>query len=157
MRGGPRIIIWTAGALLLVAPLGNAARAAGPVEGQAAFEHRADTMKRMGRALYTTIGKVVRGKAELDPKAVEAAETIVSLAPTVGELFPAGSIVGESKMKPEIATAGPRVTELVASVATAANSLLAATTSGDKTALAAAYKAQDDACEACHRDFRKPE
>ena len=154
MRGGSKIILAAISAPLLLTPV---AKAAGPADSQAAFEHRTDTMKRMGRALYTTIGKVVRGKAELDQKAVEAAETIVSLAPTIGDLFPAGSIVGDSRMKPELVTAGPRVTELVTGVKTAASGLLAAVKSGDKTALAAAYKAQDDACEACHRDFRKPE
>jgi cytochrome c556 len=148
-------LIMIAGALGAQVLLAPAARAA--ADAQTAFEHREDTMKRMGRAFYTTIGRVVRGKAELDQKTVEAAETIVTLAPTIPTLFPAGSNIGDSKMKPEIATAGPRVAEIVAGVRTAADGLLAAAKSGDKAALAAAYKTQDDACEACHRDFRKPE
>jgi cytochrome c556 len=149
-----QITIAVALGVLLAAPAVNAA---GPDDAKAAFDHRVDTMKRMGRALYTTIGRVVRGKAELDQKAVDAAEAIVSLAPTIPELFPAGSTVGDSKMKPEIANAGPRVAELVAGVRKAADGLLAAAKAGDKAALATAYKAQDEACEACHRDFRKPE
>jgi cytochrome c556 len=154
MRGGSRIVAGAAAALLLVAPLANAA---GPDDAQAAFEHRVDTMKRMGHALYVTIGKVVRGKAELGPDTAQAAETIVTLSATIPTLFPAGSIVGDSRMKPEIFAAGPRVLELAAGVQQAAAALAAAAKAGDKTALAVAAKAQDDSCEACHRDFRKPE
>ena len=153
MRGGSRIVAGTIGGLLLIGP---PALAAGPDDAQAAFDHRVDTMKRMGHALYVTIGKVVRGKAELEPGTVAAAETIVTLSATIPTLFPAGSNVGDSRVKPEIFAAGPRVEELAAGVQQAAATLAAAAKAGDKTALAAAYKAQDDACEACHRDFRKP-
>lgn len=154
MRVGLGIVAAALGAVMIWAPL---AEAAGPDETQAAFDHRVDTMKRMGHALYVTIGKVVRGKAELGPDTAEAAETIVTLSASIPTLFPAGSNVGDSRMKPEISIAGPRVQELAAGVQQAAASLAAAAKSGDKTALAAAYKAQDEACEACHRDFRKPE
>ena len=154
MRRGLGIVAGALGAVMLWTPL---AGAAGPDEAQAAFDHRVDTMKRMGRALYVTIGKVVRGKAELGPDTVAAAETIVTLSASIPTLFPAGSAVGDSRMKPEISSSGPRVQELAAGVQQAAASLVAAVKSGDKTALAAAAKAQDTACEACHRDFRKPE
>ena len=152
MRGKLILLAGTVGVLLSVVATARAAD-----DAQVAFEHREDTMKRMGRAFYTMIGRVVRGKAEFDQKVVEAAETIVTLAPTIPTLFPAGSNIGDSKMKPEIADAGPRVGELVVGVRKTADGLLAAAKSGDKNALVAAYKAQDDACEACHRDFRKPE
>lgn len=154
MRVGESIAAGALGALLLLAP---PAWAAEPDGAQAAFDHRVDVMKRMGRALYVTIGKVVRGKAELGPATAEAAETIVTLSAGIPTLFPAGSAVGDSRAKPEIFAAGPRVQELAAAVRQAAAGLAAAAKSGDKAALAAAYKAQDDACEACHRDFRKPE
>jgi cytochrome c556 len=153
MRGG-WIFAGAVGAMLLATP---PAPAAGPDDARAAFDHRVDTMKRMGRALYVTIGKVVRGKAELGPDTNEAAATIVSLSATIPTLFPAGSAVGDSRAKPEIFAAGPRVTALAAGVQQAATALAAAVKSGDKAALAAAYKAQDDACEACHHEFRKPE
>lgn len=160
MRGGASIVAGAAGALALAGSMaiGSLAWAAGPNDSaQAGFEHRVDTMKRMGHALYVTIGKVARGKAELGTDTEAAAETIVSLSATIPTLFPAGSNIGDSRMKPEIAAAGPRVQELAAGVQHAAQGLAAAVKSGDKAALAAAYKAQDEACEACHRDFRKPE
>ena len=154
MRGGSIVVAGAIGALHL---LGSVAGSAADDDGHAAFAHRADTMKRMGRALYTTIGRVVRGKAELDQQAIDAAGTIADLAPTIGSLFPPGSNVGDSRIKPEIFDAAPRVSQLVSGVQAAAAGLVAAAKGGDKNALAAAYKAQDEACEACHRDFRKPE
>jgi cytochrome c556 len=154
MRIGASIVAGAVGAVMLWVPM---ARAAGPDEAQAAFDHRVDTMKRMGHALYVTIGKVVRGKAELGPDTAEAAETIVSLSASIPTLFPAGSNVGDSRMKPEISAAGPRVQELATGVQQAAAALAAAVKSGDLAALAVAAKAQDAACEACHRDFRKSE
>lgn len=154
MRRGLGIVAGALGAVMLWAPLADAA---GRDEAQAAFDHRVDIMKRMGRALYVTIGKVARGKAELGPDTVTAAETIVTLSVSIPTLFPGGSAIGDSRMKPEIATAGPRVQDLAAGVQQAAAALLTAAKSGDVAALAAGAKAQDAACEACHRDFRKPE
>ena len=43
-------------------------------------------MKQMGRAIYGTIGRVVKGRTELEPDAAAAAQTIVTLAPTVAGL-----------------------------------------------------------------------
>src|SRR5215472_156257 len=85
MRGRSVIIAGAVVALLLAATGAPAAEPQDvpPQDARAAFAHRADTMKRMGRALYTTIGKVVRGKAPLDAQTVEAAETIGSLAATI--------------------------------------------------------------------------
>jgi len=153
MRGG-WIFAGAVGALLLSEA---AVLAAGPDDAQAAFDHRVDIMKRMGHALYVTIGKAARGKAELGPATTEAAETIVALSASIPMLFPAGSNVGDSRLKPGIFAAEPRVQELAAGVQQAAAALAAAVKSGDRAALAVAYKAQDEACEACHRDFRKPE
>ena len=154
MCGLSRIIAVALSALVVAAPFANAD---GPDDSKAAYEHRVDTMKRMGRALYTTIGKVVRGKAEFSADTVAAAETIVSLSAMIPVLFPPGSAVGDSRAKPEIFAAGARVAELAAGVEAKAGALAAAAKSGDLAALGTAAKALDEACEACHRDFRKPE
>jgi cytochrome c556 len=112
-------------------------------------------MKRMGRALYGPIGRVAKGKAEPGPDTVAAAETVTSLAVTLANLFPLGSDVAESRIKPEIFSAKPRVDVLVQDVRSAADRLVPAAKSGDQTMIAGAYQAVNDACEACHRDFRK--
>ena len=81
---------------------------------------------------------------------------MVALVPRLASLFPAGSDVGESRIKPEIFSAQPRVETLVQDVRAAVERLVPATKSGDKGMIAGAYQAVDQACEACHRDFRKP-
>lgn len=151
MRGTSRIIVGAIAALWLSLPLAGRAD-----DGKAAFEHRVDTMKRMGHALYVTIGRVVRGKDELGPQTADAAETIVSLSATIDGLFPPGSDVGNSRVKPEIFAAAPRVKDLAAGVQGAAAQLAAAAKARDEAGLAANAKALNEACETCHNQFRKP-
>jgi cytochrome c556 len=153
MKRLPWLLLQMIGTAILLA---NAAHAAGPEDGKAAYSLREDTMKRMGRALYGTVGRVARGKAEPGPDIVAAAETIIALAGTLATLFPPGSDVGESRIKAEIFAAKPRVDTLVQDVVAAANRLVPAAKSGDKGVIARAYQAVNDACDACHREFRKP-
>ena len=153
MQQLPRLILPAIGmAILLTA----ATHAAGPEDGKAAFSLREDMMKRMGRALYGTIGKVARGKAEPGQDTIAAAETVIALAGTVATLFPPGSDVAESRIKAEIFAARPRVDTLVRDVVAAAARLVPAAKSGDKGEIARVYQQVNDACDACHREFRKP-
>jgi cytochrome c556 len=135
-----------------------AVRSASLDDGKAAFEHREDTMKHMGRPLYLGIGRVVKGTAAYGPDTVAAAETVASLAATLNRnLFPPGSNVAESKIKPEIFTAGDHVDQLITAVQTATAQLVPAVKTGDKAAITAAYTAVADACNACHLEYRKEE
>src|SRR3974390_1660757 len=92
-----RVVAGIAGAILLITAVAAVAE-----DGKAAFAQREETMKKMGRALYTVIGRVARGKAEPGPDTVTAAATIVSLSGSIATLFPAGSNVGQSRGKPQI-------------------------------------------------------
>jgi cytochrome c556 len=142
-----------AGALLAAATL-----AAPPEDGKAAFERREDKMKHMGRPLYLGIGRVVKGTAAYGPDTVAAAETVASLAGTLDRtLFPPGSDVNGSKIKPEIFAAGDHIDQLIAAVQTATAKLVPAVKTGDKAAITAAYTAAANACNACHTEFRKDE
>jgi cytochrome c556 len=127
-----------------------------PEDGKAAFERREDTMKRMGRPLYLGIGRVVKGTVAYGADTVTAAETVASLARTLDRsLFPPGSDVAESRIKPEIFAAADRVDRLIAAVQSATAQLVPPVKTGDKAAIAAAYNAVADACNACHAEFRK--
>src|SRR6516165_9511645 len=131
---------------------------ASPEDGKAAFEKREDTMKHMGRPLYLGIGRVVKGTAAYGPDTVTAAETVASLASALDRsLFPPGSDVAESKIKPAIFAAGDHVDQLIAAVQTATAQLVPAAKTGDKAAIIAAYTATANACNACHMEFRKEE
>jgi cytochrome c556 len=127
-------------------------------DSKAAFERREDTMKHMGRPLYLGIGRVVKGTAAYGPDTVTAAETVAALVATLDRsLFPPGSNVAESKMRPEIFAANAHVDQLIAAVQAAAAELVPAVKTGDKAAITAAYTAVADACNACHKEFRKEE
>jgi cytochrome c556 len=112
----------------------------------------------MGRPLYVRIGRVVKGTTAYGPDTVTAAETVASLASTLDRtLFPPGSNVAESKIKPEIFAASDHVDQLIAAVQTATAQLVPAVKTGDKAAISAAYTAVFNACNACHTEFRKDE
>ena len=153
MRRWARVMAVGAGALLAAAT-----QAAPPEDGKAAFERREDTMKHMGRPLYLGIGRVVKGTTAYGPDTVTAAETVATLASTLNRtLFPPGSDVAESKIKPEIFATNDHVDQLIAAVKTATKHLVPAVKTGDKAAMSAAYTAVYDACNACHREFRREE
>ena len=100
----------------------------------------------------------MKGTAAYGPDTVMAAETVASLAGTLDRsLFLPGSDVAESKIKPAIFNAGDHVDQLIAAVQTATAQLVPAVKSGDKAAIAVAYTAASNACNACHTEFRKEE
>src|SRR5580692_2296001 len=99
MRRWAGVLIPVAGTTALLAVAGVASSE----DGKAAFERREDTMKHMGRPFYLGIGRVVKGTSAYGPDTVTAAETVATLASTLDNtLFPPGSDVAESKIKPEI-------------------------------------------------------
>jgi cytochrome c556 len=123
-------------------------------DGKAAFEKRRDTMKEMGRAFYVGVGRVVKGRSEYGPDTVVAAETVARLAATVSTLFPPGSDVDGSKMKPAILTAPDKVAQLTTALQAAAAVFVDDVKSDDKARIAASYATMNKACDACHNDYR---
>lgn len=152
MQRWARVLAAGAGALLA------AAQAPPPEDGKATFDRREDKMKHMGRPFYLGIGRVVKGTAAYGPDTVAAAETVAALASTLDRtLFPPGSDVAESKIKPEIFAANDHVDQLIAAVQAATAKLVPAVKTGDKAAITVAYTAVNNACNACHTKFRKDE
>ena len=155
MRRWSRFLSAAAGATALLTVV---VYAASPEDGKAAFQRREDTMKRMGRPFYLGVGRVVKGTVAYGPDTVTAAETVASLASTLDRtLFPLGSDVAESKIKPEIFSAKDHVDQLIVAVKTAAAQLVPVVKSGDNAAITAAYTAVSNACNGCHAEFRKEE
>ncbi len=145
-----------AGTLALVVPV--MVHPASPVDGVAAFQTRQDTMKRMGRPFNLVIGRVVKGTAAWGPDTVAAAETVAAVAITLdASLFPPGSDVGESRIKQEIFAAKDEVDRLIAAVRKAVEGLVPAVKTGDRAEIAAAWTAVNNACNACHTQFRRDE
>jgi len=110
----------------------------------------------MGRPFYLGIGRVVKGTAAYGPDTIAAAETVAALASSLDRtLFPPGSDVAESKIKPEIFAANDHVDQLIRAVQAATAQLVPAVKTGDKAVISAAYTAVNNACNACHTQFRK--
>jgi cytochrome c556 len=142
-------------ALLLGATAALFASAAIAGDNLAGYQTRDDTMKQIGRNFYIGIGRVVQGRNPYGPETVTAAETVTKLLAGLPNLFPPGSDVTQSKMNPAILTAADRDT-LIANVQQAAAGLVPAVKDGatNKEAMASAYKAVNDACNACHKKYR---
>ena len=126
-------------------------------DGKVAFELRRDTMKQMGRALYLGVGRVAKGRTDFGPDTVAAAETVARLAATIDTLFPPGSDVAGSNMQPAILAAPDKVKQLVAEVQAATPGFVADVKTGDRTRIATAVATMNQACDACHTQFRKEE
>jgi cytochrome c556 len=133
-----------------------AAIAATPEENHAAFIRRDEAMKQLGRSFNINIGRVASGKTQFSPDTIASAETVIGIIATLPTLFPPGSDVPESHLKSELLADPARADELIATVKADAAQLLEAVKTGDKGRIAVAYKTLNDACNACHNEFRKP-
>jgi cytochrome c556 len=80
-----------------------------------------------------------------------------SPAPSTRPCFRPVPLSPESKIKPEIFAANDHVDQLIAAVKTATKQLVPAVRTGDKAAISAAYTAVYNACNACHKEFRREE
>ncbi|MBV8962633.1 MAG: cytochrome c [Hyphomicrobiales bacterium] len=115
-----------------------------------------NAMKEIGRSFYVGIGWVTEGKLSYSQDTVAAAENTVRLIPKMVSLFPVGSDVAESHLKPGLTTDPNKVKELVDKVQKTAASLVDEVKTGDKDKIAAIFKTVDDACQECHNTYRKP-
>jgi cytochrome c556 len=138
----------------VAAALIASAAIAATVEETAAYQKRDDTMKQIGRNFYVGVGRVIQGRNPYGPQTVESAEAVTKLLATLPDLFTPGSNVDGSRMNPDIVTNTQDRQTLITQIQQAATGLVPAVQSGDKTQMASAYKAVNDACDACHTKYR---
>jgi cytochrome c556 len=87
-------------------------------------------------------------------EAVAALNTILTNYTHIPDLFPEGSIVGDSKALPAIWENWDAFTAIVETGKTAATDGIAAAEAGDAAAYGAALQALGGTCGACHQQFR---
>jgi len=119
--------------------------------GADAIERRQELMKSNGMTL-----RGARGAS--GDEAIAAAETLVSNFAELGDLWPADSMEGDTKARPEIWNEDGSLSEgfLTAynNASSAADALLAAAQSGDAEAFGAAFGAMGGSCGACHQSYQ---
>jgi cytochrome c556 len=87
-------------------------------------------------------------------EAVAALETVLTNYTHIPDLFPEGSIVGDSKALPAIWENWDEFVAIVETGKQAATDAIAAAEAGDAAAYQAAYQALGATCGQCHQQFR---
>lgn len=109
----------------------------------------------MRKALMREDGGILRGAGNLTgPEAVAAMTTLRDNYSHIPDLFPEGSIVGDSEALPAIWENWDAFVAIVDTGVAAAESGLAAAEAGDAAAYAAALQTIGGTCGQCHQQFR---
>jgi len=109
----------------------------------------------MRKALMREDGGLMRSLNGLSGAEAAAALNVVLANYThIPDLFPEGSIVGDSDALPAIWENWDAFTAIVGTGKTAATEAIAAAEAGDASAYAAALKALGRTCGQCHQQFR---
>lgn len=107
------------------------------------------------QALMREDGGIMRGLGGLaGAEAVAALNTVLTNYNHIPDLFPEGSIVGDSKALPAIWENWDAFVAIVESGKAAATTGIAAAEAGDAAAYGAALQALGATCGACHQQFR---
>lgn len=107
------------------------------------------------KALMREDGALLRSAGNLSgAEAVAAMQTLLDNYTHIPDLFPEGSIVGDSEALPAIWENWEDFVAIVETGKQAATDGLAAAEAGDATAYAAAVQALGATCGACHQQFR---
>jgi cytochrome c556 len=151
----PRNRLLTLAVMLGIAILG--ANSAFSAENLAFVQHRQALMKGMGKDLKA-VKDYTDGKGPLPPAQAGAAD-IVATTGEIPALFPPktgmAEFPGKSGAKPVIWTQWSKFIDSQKTAHALAQKLLAATKTGDKKAIGAAFlDLGKNGCGACHTDFR---
>ncbi len=140
--------------LIAVFVVGCAASQSVTLPGPAAVEARQRLMKAMGANWADAQAKFKAGNVE--GVAVNA-ESLALMADQIPGLFPVGSLVGNSKAKPEVWDQGMKFSDAAKVSAALAVQLRDTARSKDAAATEAVMKdVGPKACGACHTPFRQP-
>ena len=140
-------------AAVVVALVSASVGAYAMLESEAIIKYRQGVMKAIGGHMAAS-AQVVRGKVD-QAEALEAhAAAIAALSKNVPELFPEGSDFGETDAKIAIWDDWSGFEEAARKSSEAAQAYQEAAGSGDRAAVAAAFKDLSDTCKGCHEDYR---
>ncbi|MEJ7804418.1 MAG: cytochrome c [Telluria sp.] len=137
---------------LVVAAVSSVAAAQVPAE--RAVKYRQSAYYLMGQNL-SQMNLMLKGEVPFNKGSVEMnAETIALLGRLVAHAYPAGSVGGDSKAKPEVWSEGPKFRQLQQSSQLEADKLLAAAKSGDQQVLRLRFSDLSKSCKSCHDSYK---
>jgi len=115
---------------------------------------RMDAMGKIAAHLKS-VNAMLRGTAELDTEAVQAAiDEIGMIARHMPDMFPEGSDAAPSEAGPKIWTDKADFDAKFADLANAATAMSEAAASGDNSAMGQAFGGLAKTCKGCHADYR---
>ncbi|WP_047237507.1 c-type cytochrome [Chromobacterium subtsugae] len=139
-------------ALLLAAIAIPAAHADTPAE------IRSQAFKKMLLQSFEPMGMAVRGRAPYDQaKFAQQAEAMKTLATEPFKHFPANSITGKSRAKPEVWSQAAKFQADRDAFLKSVDALAGAAKGGDLGSIKKAYGQVAQNCKTCHDAFRGPE
>jgi cytochrome c556 len=119
-----------------------------------AVEYRQASLSVMGTH-FGRIGAVVKGEKAYDKVTLENDAAVVEMMSKLPwSAFPEGSIVGDSKAKPEIWKSPEKFKSAAEKMQSEVLKLSAAAKAGDLAAIKTAFGSTAKACKACHEDFK---
>jgi cytochrome c556 len=118
-------------------------------------KERMDLMKEMGDRTKA-IGKMLKGKASLDPKFVREAATFIGAASTrFRDMFPPGSDQKPTETLPTVWSEWPRFVSSLDELSEMAAELEEAARNIDEKAILREFVNVAKVCKSCHKQFRK--
>ena len=140
----------------LLAGLAGGAVTASAADPVAQVKVRQEHMKALGGGMKA-VGDFVKNQGSADAAKTGAANIAKVAAVDVGEIFPQGTAIGvaESYSRPALWDNWGKTQELWSAMKTNADTLVAATETGDRAQVAQAMQAVGKTCGSCHEDFRQ--
>jgi cytochrome c556 len=141
---------WSLAALILC--MGSTAFAQEPTA-KDLIAYRQGVMEALGKHIGA-ISMMVRGKVPYDHMVVQA-NALAATAATVGDVFPAGSDMGDTHALPAVWEQEADFQAKVTALQDAATNFAAVAAGGDKAAIGKALGAVGGSCKGCHDNYKQ--
>lgn len=115
-------------------------------------KYRQDTMEAMSHH-FSALAAIFTGRVDRPGQLEVHANALAATAALTGSLFPAGSEGG--KALPKIWEEPDKVQAAAEMITSATAALAAAAASGDKGAIAGAFKKAGEGCKGCHEAYKE--
>jgi cytochrome c556 len=145
--------------LLLLASLALSAGVVGSAlaaEPEDIIKYRQATMKAIGGHMAASAA-IISGKVDYKADLADHAKALAALTKDIAALFPKGSDFGDTEALDAVWTKNDEFKKRAKDAKDRAGAFAKAMAAGDAANYGKRFMALNDACKACHKDFRKEE